>query len=275
MPDILANGIRIHYEERGAGPAMVWAHGLDGTWRGWEATMACFQDRYRVIAYDARGHGRSEVPDRPEIYSQDIMVQDMRGIMDTLGVARAIVGGHSMGANVALNFAMRYPERCLGLILVGIGSGSSDQLWWREWWGALADLAEQKGMAAYLEEMKKLPAWGSAFADPKTGKHVTEETLNSSPKGIAYTIRGVQRERSPIFQLVSGLEKLPVETLVVLSEQDTPVVECSQFIVQHVARAALEIIPAKSHWTHLEAPEKFLAAVGRFVSRLAAGKPAN
>jgi len=275
MPDILANGIRIHYEERGAGPAMVWAHGLDGTWRGWEATMACFQDRYRVIAYDARGHGRSEVPDRPETYSQDIMVQDMRGIMDTLGVAQAIVGGHSMGANVALNFAMRYPERCLGLILVGIGSGSSDQLWWREWWGALADLAEQKGMAAYLEEMKKLPAWGSAFADPKTGKHVTEETLNSSPKGIAYTIRGVQRERLSIFQLVSGLEKLPVETLVVLSEQDTPVVECSQFIVQRVPRAALEIIPAKSHWTHLEAPEKFLAAVGRFVSRLAAGKPAN
>ena len=61
----------------------------------------------------------------------------------------------------------------------------------------------------------------------------------------------------------------------VLSEQDTPVVECSQFIVQHVPRATLEIIPAKSHWTHLEAPEKFLAAVDRFVTRLATGKPAN
>jgi len=254
---------------------MVWAHGLDGTWRGWETTMACFQSRYRVIAYDARGHGRSEVPDRPEAYSQDIMVQDLRGVMDTLGVAQAIVGGHSMGANVVLNFALQYPERCLGLIPVGIGSGSSDQQWWREWWSALADLAEQKGMAAYLEEMKKLPAWGSAFADPKTGKQVTEETLNSSPKGIADTIRGVQRERSPIFQLASGLEKLSVETLVVLSEEDTPVVECSQFIVQRVPGATLEIIPAKGHWTHLEAPEKFLAAVDRFVRRLAAGKPAN
>ncbi len=275
MPDILANGIRIYYEERGTGPAMVWAHGLEGTWRGWEATMAYFQNRYRVIAYDARGHGRSEIPDRPEAYSQEIMVQDMRGVMDALGVVQAIVGGHSMGANVALNLALRYPERCLGLIPVGIGSGSSDQPWWRDWWGALADLAEQQGMAAYFEEMKKLPAWGSAFADPKTGKQVTGETLNSSPKGIAYTIRGVQRERLPIFQLASKLEKLPVETLVVLSEEDTPVVECSQFIVQRVPRASLEIIPAKSHWTHLEAPEKFLAAVDRFVSRLAVGKPAN
>jgi len=275
MPDILTNGIRIHYEERGPGPAMVWAHGLDGTLHVWEATMKYFQNRYRVIAYDARGHGRSEVPDRPEAYSQDIMVQDMRGVVDALGIDQAIVGGHSMGANVALNFAFQYPERCLGLILVGIGSGSSERQWWGEWWGGLADVAEQKGMAAYLEEMKKLPAWGSAFDDPKTGQHVTWETLNSSPKGIAYTIRGVQKKRSPIFQLAPKLEKLAVETLVVLSELDIPVVECSQFIVQRMPRAALVMIPAKSHWTQLEAPEEFLSAVDQFVTRLAAGKPAN
>jgi pimeloyl-ACP methyl ester carboxylesterase len=93
MPDILANGIRIYYEERGAGPAMVWAHGLGQTWHGWDGVMTFFQDRYRVIAYDARGHGRSEIPDRPEAYSQDIMVQDMRGLVDALGITQAIVGG--------------------------------------------------------------------------------------------------------------------------------------------------------------------------------------
>jgi len=276
MPDILANGIRIYYEERGTGPAMVWAHGLDGTWhQDWEATMAYFQDQYRVIAYDARGHGRSEIPDQPEAYSQDIMVQDMRGVMDALGIAQAIVGGHSMGANVSLNFAIQYPERCLGLILVGIGSGSSDQSGWQEWWGKLADLAEQKGMAAYLEEAKKLPAWGSAFADPKIGKLVTQTTLDNSPKAIAYTIRGVQRKRPAIFQLESSLEKLPVETLAVLSELDTPVVECSRFIVQHMPGATLELIPARSHWTHLEAPERFLTAVERFAARVVAGKPTS
>jgi pimeloyl-ACP methyl ester carboxylesterase len=271
MPNILANDIRIYYDERGIGPAIVWAHGLGGTWRGWEGTMSFFRDRYRVIAYDARGHGRSEIPDNPEAYSQDIMVEDMKGVIDTLGIDQAIVGGHSMGANVALNFALQYPEQCLGLIPVGIGSGSSDPQWWQEFWGKLADLAEQRGMAAFLEEMKTLPAWGSVFTDLQLGKQISQTVLDNSPKAIAYAIRGIQRKRSSIFQLESKLEKLTVATLVVLSDGDIPVVECSRFMAQHIPRATLEIISARSHWTHLEAPEKFLSAVDRFVSRLAEG----
>ncbi|HEY82871.1 MAG TPA: alpha/beta hydrolase [Dehalococcoidia bacterium] len=268
MPDILANGIRIHYEERGTGPAMVWAHGLGGTWQGWERVMDFFQGRYRVIAYDARGHGRSEIPARPEAYSQDIMVQDLLGVMDALGVGRAIVGGHSMGANVALNFALQYPERCLGLIAVGIGSGSSDPEWWREYWGRLADLAEKQGMAAFLEEMKKVPAWASAFALPGLGEEISRTVLNNSPGGIARTIRGVQKERPSIFALEPKLEKLSVPTLVVMSQGDAPVAECSRFMAQRIPGAVLEVIPARSHWTHLEAVEEFLSAVDRFARRL-------
>lgn len=275
MPNLLANDIRIYYEERGTGPAMVWAHGLGQTWHGWDGVMTFFQDRFRVIAYDARGHGCSEIPDRPEAYSQDIMVQDMRGLMDALGITRAIVGGHSMGANVALNFAFQYPERCLGLILVGIGSGSSDPEWWQEFWGKLADLAERQGTAAYLEESRKIAAWDSAFTHPQIGKQITQTELDNSPKAIADTIRGVQKGRLSVFQLQPRLEKLTVATLVVLSEGDTPVAECSRFLAQHIPKATLEIIPAKSHWTFTEEPEKFLQAVDQFVSRLTAGKPAS
>lgn len=270
MPDIWANGIRIYYEERGSGPAMVWAHGLGGTWHGWEGTMNFFKERYRVIAYDARGHGRSEIPDQPETYSQGIMVEDMRGVMDALGIVQAIVGGHSMGANVALNFALQYPERCLGLIPVGIGAGSSAPQSWQEWWDKLADLAEQKGMAAFLEEMKKLPAWSNALADPQLGKQISQTVLGSSPKAIACTVRGIQKKRPSIFQLEPRLEELPVATLVVLSEGDTPVVECSRFMAQRIPRATLEIIPARSHWTHLEVPERFWQVVDRFATELVA-----
>ncbi len=268
MPDIKVNGVRIHYEERGAGTAMVWAHGLGGTWQGWKRVMDFFKARYRVVAYDARGHGRSEKPERPEAYSQDIMVEDMRGLMDALGIDKAIVGGHSMGANVALNFALRYPGRCLGLVPVGIGSGSSDREYWRGWWGKLADIAEQEGMAAFLEEMKKLPAWGSAFTDPEMAKSITDTVLSNSPKAIALTVRGVQVKRPSIFELAPKLEKLPVATLVVLSEGDAPVVECSRFMAEHIPQATLEVIPARSHWTLLEAPEQFLQAVDRYVRRL-------
>ncbi len=267
MADMLANGIRIHYGEQGTGPAVVWAHGLGGTLRGWDEVTTFFKDRNRVITYDARGHGLSEIPDHPEAYSQDIMVEDMLGVMDGLGITQASIIGHSMGANVALNFAFRYPHRCRRLVLVGIGSGSSDARWWEEWWGKLADLAEHEGMAAFLAEMKKLPAWESALADDRIGSEVTRTVLENSPKGIANTVRGVQMKRPSIFKLKPQLEKLPMKTLVVASEFDTPVLECSRLMVQCVPDAALGMIPAKSHWTHLENPGDFLRAVDRFISR--------
>lgn len=272
MPEVKVNGVRIHYEERGSGTAMVWAHGLCGTWQAWENVMNFFKGRYRVIACDARGHGSSAKPEKPEAYSQDIMVEDMHGLLDALDIKKAIVGGHSMGANVALNCALKYPQRCIGLIPVGIGSGSSDREWWRKWWGKLADIAEQEGMAAFLEEMKKLPAWGVAFTNPEMAKQITATVLANSPKAIAPVVRGVQQKRPSIFDLAPKLEKLSVATLVVMSEGDAPVVECSRFMTAHIPKAKLAVIPAKSHWTFDEALEPFLKAVDQFVSGLKQGR---
>jgi len=269
MTDVIANGIRFHYVECGSGTAMLWLHGLCASSDGWRDTMAHFEDRFRVIAYDARGHGSSEIPDDPGAYSQDVMIDDLGAVMDALGVTQAILGGHSMGAGVALNFALRYPERCRGLILVGIGSGGSSPQWWEKWWGKLADAVEKKGMAAAIEEMKELPAWRNVFTSPQVGKQVTESILRNSRKGIASTIRGVQQKRSSVLQLEADLKANPTNTLVVMSESDTPVMESSRFIAQCMPKAELKILPAKSHWTHLEAAGPFLHAVDEFVASLA------
>ena len=268
MPQVTANGIRISYEERGRGPAAVWAHGLCGTLRTWEGIMARLQDRCRVIAYDARGHGASEKPPDAAAYSQDLMVEDLRGLLDALGVERAVVGGHSMGANVALNVALRHPGRCLGLVAVGIGSGSSDPEEWRTSMGQTAEVAEREGMAATLEAMRRRPAWAPAFSRPDVAPLVTREVLGCDPQAIAHTIRGVQMRRPTIFQLEEGLRRLPVPTLVVLGELDGPVLECSRFMAQRIPQAELVAIPGAGHWVHLEAPGPFLEAVERFVARL-------
>jgi pimeloyl-ACP methyl ester carboxylesterase len=132
----------------------------------------------------------------------------------------------------------------------------------------MADTAEKEGIGAYVEEMKKLPAWGVAFADPKLGKPLIQTELANSSEAIAAVIRGVQKERPNIFELAPKLEKLPVKTLVMMSAGDAPVAECSRFMVEHIPQATLEVIPAKSHWTHLEAPEQFMQAVDQFVRRL-------
>lgn len=265
MPYLLGNGIRIRYEKRGLGTPMIWAHGLFSNWRVWEETMAFLMDRYCVISYDARGHGESEVPEKQDAYSQEIMVQDMRGVLDALGIERAIIGGHSMGANVALNFSICYPARCLACIPVGAGAGSSHSHW-GEIMRSLADMIEQEGMRKVVEQAKKLPGWEPLVNTPLLWERVKRDILACSAKGVTNTIRGVQMKRPTVQQLEPELRKFSVKALVIVGDLDTPCMEPSRIIAQYIPKATLEIIQGVGHFTHIEAPEKFLKAVERFLA---------
>ena len=247
---------------------MLWAHGLGQSCQGWDGVMHYFEARFRVIAYDARGHGRSQILAHQQDYSQDLMVRDMYGLLDMLGVDKAIVAGHSMGANVALNFALQHPKRCIGVIPVAIGSGSSDPAFWKKYFAKLADLLEQQGTAAYLDEMKKTPSWERALSHPTIGERVTQSELANDPLALARCIRGIQSKRPSIFSLQPTLEALRVPTLIVWSDGDAAVVECSRFLTQCIPDAACAEIPAASHWTHLEASGEFHRILDRFVSEL-------
>ncbi len=97
MPIAKVNGVGIYYEEAGRGRPLVWCHGFACGAAMWEPQVAAFASRYRVITYDVRGHGASEVPAAPEAYSQPASVEDLHQLLRHLGIARACVGGLSMG----------------------------------------------------------------------------------------------------------------------------------------------------------------------------------
>lgn len=268
MSDIVANGIRFHYIDCGSGTAMFWLHGLFGSSEGWRDTMYHFGDRFHVVAYDARGHGLSEKPDNPDAYSQDLMLDDLKSIMDGLDINQAIIGGHSMGAGVALNFALNHPERCLGLVLVGIGSGDSNPRWWQQWWAKIADIAESKGMSAVLEEINSLPDRQSISRNSQNDKQASEDIMRNCAKSIAYTIRGIQRKRSSVFELEPALKACETNTLVVMGEYDTPVKSSSKFIVKCMPNAVLKVLPDRGHSPHRETPEEFIRTVDAFTMNL-------
>lgn len=268
MPKLNINNIEIYYEEHGSGPAMLWAHGLGQNLSDWNELVSFFENRYRVITYDARGHGRSQILDSEDDYSQDLMIADMLALMNELSIDSAIVGGHSMGANVALNFALRYPQRCAIVIPVAIGTGSSDPVRWKKYWGKLADLAENNGIKAYVEGLRETPAWERALSHPLIGERVTQSESANKPQAIANIIRGIQRKRPSVYELEPELKALKVPALVVFNEGDTPVLECSKYLAACIPGASLAEISATSHWTQLEAPDEFHRVVNEFVTNL-------
>jgi pimeloyl-ACP methyl ester carboxylesterase len=120
MPIINANGVELHYLQAGSGPDLIMLHGLSGNLAVWHLRMvALLEDRFRITTYDLRGHGYSGMP--PSGYTTHDMAQDLRALMDALGIACADLLGHSYGADIALHASLLSPARVRNLILVEPG----------------------------------------------------------------------------------------------------------------------------------------------------------
>jgi pimeloyl-ACP methyl ester carboxylesterase len=114
---VRSDGLEIAVEDFGEGPPIVFAHGLTGNRHASRDQLAPLADRYRIVIYDQRGHCDSTPVFQSALYDVDRMAEDMTAVLDALGIARAIVGGDSMGAATTMAFALRHPERVESLLL--------------------------------------------------------------------------------------------------------------------------------------------------------------
>ena len=139
MGNVSVNGVDLHYWTVGEGPDIVMLHGLGGNLAIWHMhVVPLLRDKFRLTTFDMRGHGRSGMPQSG--YTTRHIAEDVRGLMDALGIEKAHLAGHSMGADVSLHFAMCYPERADRLVLVEAGlpalvAARKDESWvgWSYW----------------------------------------------------------------------------------------------------------------------------------------------
>ena len=117
MPFVESGGIRFYYELSGAGePLVAFQHGLGGDVSQPQGILGG-SARLRALSFDCRGHGRTEPLGSHECLTFSTFADDFRAVVDALGIGALVVGGISMGAGVALNFALRNPARVQALVL--------------------------------------------------------------------------------------------------------------------------------------------------------------
>src|SRR3972149_12125299 len=121
MPKAQVSGVALFYEEVGEGTPLVFVHEFAGDHASWAPQVRFFARRYRTVAFNARGYPPSDVPEDPAAYSQRQAVEDIRGLLDHLGIEKAHVCGLSMGGYATLHFGLTYPERALSLLVGGCG----------------------------------------------------------------------------------------------------------------------------------------------------------
>src|SRR3954453_11817201 len=121
------DGVKLHVEETGSGTPIVMVHEYAGDCRSFEPQVRAWARRYRCITFNARGYPPSEVPEELEKYSQERARDDIRSVLDGLGIDKAHIVGLSMGGFATLHFGFAYPERALGLVVGGCGYGAQPE----------------------------------------------------------------------------------------------------------------------------------------------------
>jgi len=275
MPTIPVNGINLHYVEAGEGTPLVFVHEFAGEARSWDLQLRFFARRYRAIAYSARGYPPSDVPKDPGAYSQAHAAEDIRGVLDAFGIARAHICGLSMGGYATLHFGLRHPQRALSLVVAGAGYGSvaADRERFKQDVMAMVRRFREEGMAGATDVYTKGPARVQFMdKDPVGWREFRDLFAAQSALGHALTMQGVQLMRPSVYELEGELEKLVVPTLIMTGDEDEPCLEPALYLKRKIRSAGLVVLPKAGHTINLEEPGAFNRAVLDFLTAVDQGR---
>ncbi len=273
MPKAPVGGVNLSYEDVGQGAPLVFVHEFAGDVESWRLQVRFFARRYRTIAFNARGYPPSDVPGDLGAYSQQRAADDVQGVLDHLGIARAHVCGLSMGGYATLHFGLSYPERALSLVVAGAGYGSDDAAQHRADCEAVARRLETEGMEATAELYSRGPMRVQFIEkDPVGWQEFRDRLASGSARGHALTLRGVQMTRPSIYDLGDRLARLEVPTLIVTGDEDEPCLEPAIYLKRTIPTAGLVVIPKSGHTINLEEPDAFNRAVLDFLAAVDASR---
>jgi pimeloyl-ACP methyl ester carboxylesterase len=273
MTEITArDGIKLYAESHGDGVPIVFVHELAGSCRSFDPQVAVWKDRWRCIAFNARGYPPSAVPAGVESYSQDMAASDIGAVLDGLGLGAAHLVGVSMGSASTLQFALKHPDRVRSITLTSIGSGSD--LKPGEFAANMEELAKltlEKGMRALAESYGASPTrYRLKDKNPPEFRNFIEQLAAGSPLGITNTMRGVQQRRPPLYAHKHRIAALDLPALVVLGAEDEPCVKPSHFLKDTLPGARLEVLAKTGHAVNLEEPALYNRLVMEFIEAVGA-----
>lgn len=260
MPNVRVNGAEIHYAERGTGPeAIVFAHGLlfDGTI--FEEQIKALAGRYRCIAFDFRGQGKSGIAKSG--YDMDTLSEDAAALIEALGAAPCHFAGLSMGGFVGLRLAIRRPALLRSLILLST-SADTERPMERMRHRILALIARWFGLRPVIDSVMPIMFGRTALRNEALMDCWRKRILANDRIGSARAVGGVVN-RAPIYD---ELEKINTPTLIVVGDRDraTPQVH-SHRLHAAIRESRLVVLPGAGHMTAIEEPAAVTEAIRTFL----------
>jgi 3-oxoadipate enol-lactonase len=267
------NGIDIAYKTYGDGYPMVLAHGLAATKEMWDGQIGPFMKRYRVVVYDARGHGESDSPSVDDGgYTMAQLVDDQKALMEHLGIEQAYIGGLSLGGMIAMRFALTYPQSTRALMLFDTSPGMGTQGMWSANRAAMEPLVRAQGVAAI---MRNLYAQRAQSVTPAERKDLPQAVLDFLKHQATLTpdgFLGISRAAGDAESVLERLHEITAPTLIITGDTDF-FRDASIEMKRRMPAARFVQISKAWHGTNIWQPEKFTSTVLDFLRDVEAGTP--
>lgn len=251
MATLNRNGVNLHYVDEGSGPAVLLTHGFAASSQMWQGQIEAFRDRYRVIAWDMRGHGQTDSPEDAADYSEPATIADITAILDACGVERAVIGGLSLGGYMSLAFNLAHPERTRALMLFDTGPGYNNPVGregWNEFAIRRAEAFETQGLASLGDS-----------AEVRAAQH-------RSAEGLAMAARGMLTQRDA--SVIQSLRSIDKPTLVLTGANDQNFLAAHGYMSEQIPGAMSVLVDDAGHAANIDNPTDFNAAVETFLGSL-------
>lgn len=266
MSKIKINGAELYYEEHGQGPeTVVLIHGFLMNCHTYDRQVEVLKDRYRVIVYDLRGHGQSEVtPGGYGIYEQ---VEDVAKLIQQLELAPCHVGGMSMGGYIAMRLAMKYPQLVRSLILISTSAAAEAKADARQF-KLLGFIHNRISQSLAVKQVEPILFGENYLNDPafeEVRAYWHHQFLNNDKHGFAKTLDGILTRDD----LVKRFAAIDIPTLIICGEADAACdpVQAERMHAE-LPHSQLVKIPDVGHTPPVEAPEVVNSAVLDFLVSL-------
>jgi len=260
--NITINNLSVSYGDQGPddAPVIIFIHGFPLNKSMWDAQVEALKENYRVIAYDIRGHGNSD-PGIDEFFIE-LFVLDLLRLMEKLRIEKSILCGLSLGGYIALNAALKYPDRFDGLILNDTQCIADTPEIKENRCIAIINIKE-KGVEQYADEsIKKLFAPESFTKKKNIITAVKDMIISTTKQSLCNTLHALA-ERKETCDQVSEIN-IPVLIMVGKEDKITPIAAAQQ-MHEKILNSKLEIIQHAGHLSNLENPTAFNTHLVKFL----------
>ncbi len=253
MAYIDRNGVNIYYDIQGPEDALpiLLSHGHAAATQMWAGQVEAIKQKFRIITWDLRGHGRSDCPEDPTLYTVEHTVDDIAAILDDCHIDKAVIGGHSLGGVMSFQFQLKYPQRVLAMSILNSGPGfrrdtARDK--WNQGCERTASSLERKGLSALSKSEEVHAEW------------------HSDVWGLIHSARGIMTHEDS--RMIDNLGNIDVPVLVLVGALDEEFLGAGNYMERKIPNVQKVIIEDAGHAANLDQPTVFNKLLIDFLEQL-------